>query len=173
VNRGTWVAAAAAVFLFGVAIAIVLVLPDDGDDSAIARPSSPVAAALDDAVPSDDPFVGLTTTTIGVGGKPLEVVLADDGDERYQGLRTREDIGPYDGMFFVFDRPTTTSFTMSTVLVPLQIGFYDADGRVVDRLLMKPCPDAQSKCPRYSAQGSFTYALETLEGDLPEGDLSK
>jgi uncharacterized membrane protein (UPF0127 family) len=171
VTRGAWVAALVAGLLFVVAIGIVLVV-DDGDDSATARPRGPVAAALDDATPSDEPFVDMTATTIRVGGQPFEVVLADQGDERYQGLRERDDIGPYDGMLFVFDRPTSTSFTMSTVPVPLEIGFYDDDGRVVDRLLMQPCPDAQSQCPLYSAQGPFTYALETLQGDLPDGDLS-
>jgi uncharacterized membrane protein (UPF0127 family) len=76
-------------------------------------------------------------------------------------------------MLFVFDDPTRTSFTMSTVPVPLDIGFYDADGDVVDRLLMKPCPDPQSRCPLYTAKGEFSYALETLKGNLPPGPLSR
>ena len=62
---------------------------------------------------------------------------------------------------------------MSTVPVPLDIGFHDAQGEVVDRLLMKPCPDSQSQCPLYSPKAEFTYALETLKGDLPEGPLSR
>jgi uncharacterized membrane protein (UPF0127 family) len=172
VTRGAWVAAIVAGLLFLVAIGVVLLVADDGDDAPAARPAGPVAGALDAATPSEEPFVDLTATTIRVGDRSLDVVLADEGDERYQGLREREDIGPYDGMLFVFDRPTSTSFTMSTVPVPLEIGFYDADGRVVDRLLMKPCADVQSRCPLYGPKGSFTYALETLKGDLPEGDLS-
>ena len=171
-TRGAWVAAIVAGLLFVVAIGIVLVV-DDSDDSATARPRGPVAAALDDASPSDEPFADMTATTIRVGGQPFEVVLADDGDERYQGLRERDDIGPYDGMLFVFEGPTSTSFTMSTVPVPLEIGFYDADGRVVDRILMQPCPDVQARCPLYEPKGPFTYALETLKGDLPEGNLSR
>jgi uncharacterized membrane protein (UPF0127 family) len=172
VTRGAWVAAIVAGLLFLVAIGVVLLVADDGDDAPAARPAGPVATALDATTPSEEPFVDLTATSIRVGDRPLDVVVADEGDERYQGLREREDIGPYDGMLFVFDRPTSTSFTMSTVPVPLEIGFYDADGRLVDRLLMKPCADEQSRCPLYGPKGSFTYALETLEGDLPEGDLS-
>jgi hypothetical protein len=167
------VAAVVAGLLFVVAIGIVLVVAGGGDDSATARPRGSVAAALDDATPSDEPFVDLTATTIRVGGRSLEVVLADEGDERYQGLRERDDIGAYDGMLFVFDGATSTSFTMSTVPVPLEIGFYDADGRVVNRLLMQPCPDVQARCPLYEPKGPFTYALETLKGDLPDGDLSR
>ena len=171
-TRGNWVAALAAGLLLIGGVAIVVALAGDDDDEAVARPSGPIAAALDDAQPAREPFVASTETTISVGGAPFDVVLADEGDERYQGLRQRGDIGPYDGMLFVFAAPTSTSFTMSTVPVPLDIGFYAADGKMVDRLLMKPCPDRQAKCPLYSARAPFTYALETLKGDLPDGDLS-
>jgi hypothetical protein len=132
--------------------------------------------SLDDALgaarPAHAPFVGLTQTRITVGGDRLRVVLADEGDERVQGLRERSDIGSYDGMLFVFDKPTDTAFTMSTVPVILDIGFYDARGRVVDRLRMEPCPDAESDCPLYQPDGEFTYALETLADGLPRGRLT-
>lgn len=172
-TRGSWVAAlAAGILLIGGVVIVVVALAGDDDDAA-ARPSGPIAAPLVDARPAREPFPDSTETTIAVGGEPFAVVLADESGERYQGLREREDIGPYDGMLFVFDAPSRSSFTMSTVPVPLDIGFYDADGKVVDRLLMKPCPDSQSRCPLYTPKGEFTYALETLEGDLPEGALSR
>jgi len=173
VTRGAWAAALAAVLLFVVAIGVVVVVTS-GDDhkSARATPTGPVADALDDAKPADEPFADWTVTEVGVGGERLDVVVADEGDERFQGLRRRQDIGPYDGMLFVFDRPTSSSFTMSTVPVPLDIGFYDERGRLVDRLRMEPCPHEQSRCPLYSASGPFTYALETLASDLPRGDLT-
>ncbi len=60
---------------------------------------------------------------------------------------------------------------MSTVRVPLDIGFYDARGRVVDHLRMEPCAGSDAECPSYEAHGRFTYALETLAGDLPEGRI--
>jgi uncharacterized membrane protein (UPF0127 family) len=173
VTRGSWVAAlAAGILLIGGVAIVVVALAGNDDDEAAARPGGPLAAALADAQPARDPFPGSTETTIAVGGQTFDVVLADEGGERYQGLREREHIGPYDGMLFVFDVPTRSSFTMSTVPVPLDIGFYAADGEVVDRLLMKPCPNSQSKCPLYTPRGEFTYALETLKGDLPEGTLS-
>ncbi len=173
-QRG-WVATAVGVVvaLAAVVVLVAIVLfVAGGDDEPAAQPSGPIAAALRDAEPAGEPFTDLTATQVRVGGRTMDVVLADESDERFQGLRTRDDIGPYDGMLFVFDAPTSTSFTMSTVPVALQIGFYDANGRLVDRLVMDPCDDVQSRCPLYSADGPFTYALETLEGDLPEGDLS-
>jgi uncharacterized membrane protein (UPF0127 family) len=85
----------------------------------------------------------------------------------------RNDLGSYDGMLFVFDRPTSSSFTMSDVPVPLDIGWYDAAGRPVDRLLMQPCPDGTvADCPAYSSRGPYSYAVETLGGELPGGALS-
>ena len=70
----------------------------------------------------------------------------------------RSDLGPYDGMLFVFGTPTSSSFTMSEVPVPLDIGWYDAAGRPVDRLLMQPCPDRSvSDFPAHSSRGPYTY----------------
>ena len=56
--------------------------------------------------PASKPFKGLTATRIRVGNRTLRVVVADQNDERIQGLRRRADIGPYKGMLFVFDAPT-------------------------------------------------------------------
>jgi uncharacterized membrane protein (UPF0127 family) len=145
-----------------------------GASSAAGSPASvPTATslegALDAATPAVAPFPGLTETKLHVGKRPLRIVIADDEEERTQGLRARADIGPYDGMLFVFDEPTTTAFTMSTVRTALDIGFYRASGRTVDRLRMEPCAGGESDCPTYRASGAFRYSLETLPGDLPHG----
>ena len=123
--------------------------------------------------PATAPFTGLTEVRLGIGGDCRHVVVADDTDERATGLMRRNDLGSYDGMLFVFDEPTSSSFTMSDVPVPLDIGWYDAAGRPVDRLLMQPCPDGTvSDCPAYSSGGTYSYAVETLGGELPGGALS-
>jgi uncharacterized membrane protein (UPF0127 family) len=110
---------------------------------------------------------------LGIGGDCRHVVVADNTNERATGLMRRNDLGSYDGMLFVFDQPTSSSFTMSEVPVPLDIGWYDEAGRPVDRLLMQPCPDGTvSECPAYSSRGPYSYAVETLGGELPGGALS-
>ena len=139
---------------------------DDGSGAA-----GSLIAHLASATPADEPFAQLTQTEIRVGDQGLSVVIADDDDERGQGLRGRKTIGAYDGMLFAFDQDSATAFTMSTVPVPLDIGFYDDAGRVVDRLRMQPCPGTDAACPIYQAKGAFRYALETLAGDLPRGRL--
>ena len=141
------------------------------DDDAAETSSPPsLATVVDDADPAVRPFEELTEARIRVGGESLRLVIADEEDERYQGLRERETIGSYDGMLFAYDEPGTRSFTMSTVPVPLDIAFYDGDGQVVNRFRMRPCPSGND-CPSYPSEAAFVYALETLAGELPEGGL--
>jgi uncharacterized membrane protein (UPF0127 family) len=140
-------------------------------DDATATSSLPLERAVDEAQPAKRPFSGLTATRVAAGGHAMKVVVADDVDERSAGLRQRSDVGPYDGILFAFDEPTATAFTMSTVPVALDIGFYDSSGRVVDRLRMEPCAGSEAECPVYRASGPFVYALETLADELPRGRL--
>jgi uncharacterized protein len=173
-------AAAFAIVAVALLVVGVVKLTDDGggnaggngggDDGGGAAGS--VAAAVRAAAPATAPFPGLTATRVTVGGKVLDVAVADSEPERVQGLRGRRDLGGYGGMLFVFPSPSTSGFTMSTVPVPLDIGFYDASGAVVDRLRMRPCPGTDASCPVYRARVPFTYALETLAGGLPRGALA-
>jgi uncharacterized membrane protein (UPF0127 family) len=143
-----------------------------GPGAGAALPARSVPTAVRSATRSQAPFPGLTATVVHVGGHPLHVVVAKTETERELGLRRRSNLGRYDGMLFVFDQTSLVSFTMSTVPVPLEIGFYATNGQPVERLLMEPCPRAENDCPIYTARRSFRYALETLTGGLPRGALS-
>jgi len=168
-------AAVAAVTLAVAAVLIGggLVLLLRGGDNGTATPSGAFATALAGARPASAPFAGLTEVRLDVGGDCHRIVLADDVDERSTGLMGRRDLGRYSGMLFVFDGPSSSAFTMSDVPVPLDIGFYDAAGRPIDRLEMRPCPDrSPAECPVYLANGPYRYALETLGGQLSSGALS-
>jgi uncharacterized membrane protein (UPF0127 family) len=154
----------------GIVVAVVLLARDDGHERG-KRAASATALALSTR-PAVAPFAGLTETELSVGGRCRRLVVADDLSEQVQGLRNRSDLGAYDGMLFAYDRATNVAFTMSTVPVPLEIGFYSADGSPVSRRHMKPCPRAEADCPVYRASAPFTFALETLSGELPSGALS-
>lgn len=143
-----------------------------GDDSASSTSSPSLTAALAAARPAGASFPGLTAARVAVGGRCIRVVVADTLDERIAGLRQRRDVGDFDGMLFVFDGATDTTFTMSTVPVPLDIAFYDGSGRLVSDEHMRPCAKAENECPVYRADAPFVYALETLKGELPSGSLS-
>jgi uncharacterized membrane protein (UPF0127 family) len=131
-----------------------------------------IGAAVRAATPAEAPFVGLGATTVHVAGRPVGVVLARTEPQREAGLRERSTLGPYSGMLFVFDGDTSVGFTMSTVPVALDIGFYRSDGRAVGQLQMRPCPGPESACPEYRIRRSFRYALETLAGRFPRGRLT-
>lgn len=147
-------------------------LVESYDAGAPAGRASAISRSVADAGAASAPFRGLTETSVEVGGEPLQVVVADGNDERFEGLRRRRTLGAYDGMLFVYPESVVVAFTMSTVPVPLDIAFYDAGGRVVSRLRMQPCDGADAECPAYRAAGEFRYALETLKGDLPRGRLT-
>ncbi|MGH9015703.1 MAG: DUF192 domain-containing protein [Acidimicrobiia bacterium] len=131
-----------------------------------------IAAALEDAAPAGARFPGLTEVRLAVGDRCLRLVVADELQERVDGLRGREGLDPYGGMLFVYEAPSTSSFTMSGVAVPLDLGFYDGRGRPVDREELEPCPQADASCPPYSSGSPYRFALETLRGELPSGALS-
>ena len=164
-------AAAGSVVLAAAVIAggLVFLLRRDDDT---ASPGGSLGSVLGDSRAAAAPFTGLTEVRLGVDGDCRRVVVADDVDERATGLMRRRDLGPYGGMLFVFDGPTSSPFTMSDVPVPLDIGWYDAAGRPLDHTLMQPCPRrAPAECPVYQSTGPYRYALETLGGDLPSGAI--
>jgi uncharacterized membrane protein (UPF0127 family) len=157
-----------------VVIGVVVVLAEPAHDGGPmgGRAGAALRALVRDAAPAEAPFAGLTAVDLGVAGRCLRVVVADEPTEKVQGLRARDDLGGYDGMLFVYDEPTTGTFTMSTVRVALDIGFYQPSGAPVSRRHMTPCPRVEKDCPSYSAGASYQYALETLSDELPRGELS-
>jgi uncharacterized membrane protein (UPF0127 family) len=154
-------------------VVLAVVILDFGDDSGSDAVSSPLSAGIARQVPASAPFEGLGELNVGIGGRCLRLAVADSLAERVAGLRDHTDLGPYDGMLFVFPGPTESTFTMAGVTVPLQIGFYAPDGSREHALLMRPCPDkVESHCPVYRADGQFLYAVETLKGGLPSGPVT-
>jgi uncharacterized membrane protein (UPF0127 family) len=160
-----------AVGAVAVVIGVVKLLTDSSSDAGNGGTGS-IASALASAGPADDPFPELTALRLAVGDRCIRMVVADSLDERVAGLRQRRDIGDYDGMLFAFDGATDVGFTMSTVPVPLDIGFYDGHGNLVSTRHMKPCAKVEDECPVYRSDQPFVYALETLKGKLPSGALS-
>ena len=159
-----WLAAGAVV---AIALVVGIVWWQVTDDGA-----ADSSAVVSDIEPARAPFNGLTAGTIDVGGRQLRVVVADEEDERIQGLRQKSDASPYDGMLFVFPSEGVASFTMAGVPDALEIVFYGSDGRVVDRLHMTPCAGTDATCPVYTPRGAFRYALESGDGARYDGSLA-
>lgn len=130
-------------------------------------PDVTTTPSLDD-LPEVEPFgKGAVELTAPDGTIVCSCVLvADTTDERSQGLMGVTDLQGYAGMVFVWDSDATSSFTMRNTPMPLSIGWFGFDGEVVSESNMEPCVDG-GNCPSYPAGGSYRYALEVPQGELP------
>ena len=92
----------------------------------------------------------------------LDVRVADTTETRRRGLMGVMELGDMEGMAFVFDGPTTTSFWMKDTPIPLSIAFVDGVDRIVAIRDMTPC--ASDPCPTYGAGEPFVLAVEANLG---------
>jgi uncharacterized membrane protein (UPF0127 family) len=157
---------------FGVALLALAAYAIARSNDGAASVAAPLRRALAANEPAVAPFDGLTEVRLSVGGRCLRLVVADTDEERGRGLMDRTDLGPYDGMLFVSPVPSTSGFTMANTRVPLDIAWYDRDGVEGHRTTMVPCRGTIGECPVYDSKIEWRFALETLRGDGPSGDLA-
>jgi uncharacterized protein len=113
------------------------------------------------AAPGEGRFVYLLQPSSGAASRvSLEVAAGELA--RRQGLSRRTDVPAGTGMVFIFPRDTTVPFWMKDTLVPLQIAFVAADGRVVGTFEMPPC--LADKCPTFAPRQPYRYAVELRSG---------
>lgn len=107
---------------------------------------------------------GSVTIETAEGALRFEVEIAETESTRERGLMGRESLPEGEGMVFLFDSPSESSFGMADTLIPLSIVFWNSNGEVVDVLDMQPCePDA---CPAYRSAAEYVGALEVNRGAL-------
>jgi uncharacterized membrane protein (UPF0127 family) len=97
-----------------------------------------------------------------LGGKEIEVEIADNDAKRSQGLMNRKTLLENHGMLFTFDSPEVLIFWMKNTLIPLSIGYFDAQKKLVTILEMRPgrADASDASLPRYSSRVPALYALE-------------
>jgi uncharacterized membrane protein (UPF0127 family) len=100
-------------------------------------------------------------TRIKLGGKTLNVYIADTDDRREKGLMFIKTLGADDGMLFVFESAHPIGFWMRNTLIPLSIGFFDERGVLFNIQEMSvPGSIMDQHPPSYESEKPALYALE-------------
>ena len=94
---------------------------------------------------------------IKLDDQELKVAVANNRNLQRQGLRNVKKLKGIDGMLFVYSKPVQHNFTMKDTFIPLRIGFFSAEGELVDKKIMEPCSE---NCKNYKSKEKFQYALE-------------
>ena len=101
--------------------------------------------------------------TLQVKGQVLTVEVARTAVDREHGLMGRKDLGPRDGMIFLFDRDQHLTFWMKDTPTALSIAFISSDGRILQIEDMVPFSEEIIE-----SHLSARYALEMRRGAFAE-----
>lgn len=101
----------------------------------------------------------------------LRVEVARTDAQRDRGLMGRPSLPDDGGMLFVFEREEPLSFWMKNTLLPLDILFFDARGRLVSFDTMHPC--MHDPCPTTVSEGPAQYALEVVAGTVAQQGVDR
>lgn len=97
--------------------------------------------------------------------------VAADPDSRQIGLMGVEELPDGVGMLFLMDGPVDHGFWMRDTLVPLDIAYVGADGRIVSIVQMEPCLEydvAIEDCPSYPPGAVYERTVEVRQGWFAE-----
>jgi len=129
-------------------------------------PASPLPSPTSVANPAQQlPLGRLTVAAPGKGGHTrlaLSVQIAATDQAQEIGLMNVTSMPAADGMAFTWTTPTDTPFWMQDTLIPLDIVFWDASGKVVTVLTMVPC--TANPCHLYYPTANYVGAVEMNAG---------
>ena len=114
---------------------------------------------------------GAETVALQVGAGRFVVEVARTQDQRERGLMYRTELGPRQGMLFVFDDDRVRGFWMRNTPLPLSIAFLSAAGEILQIESLIPYSEVVVRSRRPAR-----YALEVNAGAYAEvgakvGDL--
>lgn len=135
------------------ALLIALLGAGCGDGAAPARPAA--------GAPATEAPAGIAAWfPLRIDGVALEAQIAIRIDEMQRGLMHRRDLGPDQGMIFLYQRPQALSFWMRNTPLPLDIGFFTSDGVLTEVVAMQPFDETAVR----SARSDLRFALEMHQG---------
>ena len=95
----------------------------------------------------------------------IQAEMAESEAQHEYGLMFRKELGPKEGMLFVFKDEMIRSFWMKNTIINLSIGYFNKDRKLVDIQEMKAVTSVlQTDIPTYLSQSPAQYALEMPEG---------
>lgn len=110
-------------------------------------------------------FASVRVQTLTIQDKKLQVEVVESEEERAKGLMFRKSLPADHGMLFVFENEARLSFWMKNTFIPLSIGFFDKDKKLVDVQDMEPVrSEMQTELPSYVSRKPAKYALEVNRG---------
>lgn len=102
-------------------------------------------------------------TQIHLAQKTIEVEVAENPEQLAFGLMYVQSLKKDTGMIFIFDQEQTLAFWMKNTFVPLDVGYFNNEQKLIDVQTMKPAPNETS--PRnYPSRKPARYALEMSAG---------
>ena len=99
------------------------------------------------------------------------IEIAADDASRAHGLMDRTSMEVNHGMLFVFDDDAPRTFWMKNTKIPLDMLFFDADGKLISVQHNVP-PCLADPCPGYSSGAPARYVLELNAGQAKELKLT-
>lgn len=98
--------------------------------------------------------------TVDVGGHPASLHLAVLDPEQERGLMQRPDLGPDEGMLFVYAEPQPMSYWMRNTPEALDLAYLTREGSIAEVYALLPLDER----PVSSHGGSLKFALEMPKG---------
>lgn len=100
----------------------------------------------------------------------IEIEIADTEDLRVQGLMHRTQLAESQGMLFVYPDQAVRGVWMKNTLLPLDVLFLSADGKIVS-ILHRLTPCAKEPCTVYTSTTDAMYMLEVNAGFVDRHQL--
>ncbi|CAA6693237.1 MULTISPECIES: DUF192 domain-containing protein [unclassified Lentimonas] len=105
---------------------------------------------------------------ISIGGAPLQLQLALIQSEQSKGLMHRDSMPKDHGMLFLFQQAGPRAFWMRNTRIPLDIGYFDASGRLLEIHALYPYDE--NSVPSRSQE--VLIAVETNRGWFARNNIT-
>jgi len=100
---------------------------------------------------------------VDLAGQSYRVRIAADDESRALGLMYRKHMPADEGMLFLFREPQALAFWMKNTLIPLDILYFDASGKLVS-MVQNAQPCGRGPCPGLPSTAPAKFVLELNAG---------